>query len=227
MFVHPGFVPVEFMKSLDLTTQKHAYVKTFFAASDARINNARTAINQAFLEMSNSEWAWYIDTDMVFGTDVLPQLLKTAKEKKAKAVAALCFIYNKNKGTIYPNIFFELQDRQPGQMRYKHAATWPTDGPFEVDGTGGACFLVHRDVVEAVGELYKDSPYPWQDERVDPVTGKMEGEDLVYCQKIKEAGYKIWYDPHAVAGHLKEVVIGPNEYNAFMLKNRDRMVLVP
>jgi GT2 family glycosyltransferase len=226
MFIHPGMVAVEFMKSLDMSAQKNHFQKTFFTAQSARLNNARTALAESFLNNSNSEWAWYLDADMVFAPEVLPQLLKTAKEKRAKVVGGLCFIYDKPKGAIYPNIYFEYTDRKPGEKMYKHPAVWP-DEPFEIDATGGACLLVHRDVLEAVGEKYKDHPYPWQDERVDEVSGGMLGEDMVFCQKIKECGFSIWYDPHAQLGHLKSMVIGPNEFNAFMLKNRDRIVLTP
>jgi GT2 family glycosyltransferase len=226
LFVHPGFVPVDFQKALADSQARNHFQTTFMAASDARINNARTAVVEAFLNKSDAEWAWFLDTDMVFGPDILPRLLQTAKEKKGKVVAGLCFIYAKSKGAIYPNIFMELPNRKPGQKRYMHAATWP-DEPFEVDGTGGACLLVHREVLQAVEERYKDSPYPWQDERVDEATGTMEGEDLVFCQKIKECGYKIWYDPHAEVGHLKEVVIGSREYWTFVERNKGQMTVHP
>jgi GT2 family glycosyltransferase len=226
IFVHPGYVPVDFMKALDLSAHANHNQTTFFAASDARINNARTANAENFLNLSDSEWAWYLDTDSIFAPDVLPRLLETAKEKRAKVVGGLVFIYKKSTGEIYPNCFWEVEDRKPGSARYKHGAMFPAE-PFEIDATGGACLLVHREVLEAVGERYKDHPYPWQDERIDPNTGGMEGEDLVFCQKIKECGYSIWYDPQAMVGHLKEYVIGANDYSAFLEKNKDRLRLVP
>jgi hypothetical protein len=212
---------------MDLSAQHNTNQKTFFAAHGARLNDARTAVNEAFLAESKSEWAWYLDADMVFTPDVLPRLLQTAKEQKAKVVAGLCFILHKKAGTVKPNIFFEHKERKPGEMRYKHAAVFPMEEPFKVDGTGGSCLLVHREVLEAVLERYKDDAHPWQDERVDPNTGAWEGEDLVYCQKIKECGYDIWYEPRARLGHLKEVSIGIKEYMAWMRKNQDNLVLKP
>ena len=214
------------MKALDLSAHANMNQTTFFAASSARINDARTAVIRAFLEETDSEWAWFLDTDMVFGSEILPRLLKTAQAKKAKVVAGLCFILNKKAGSIYPNIYIYHDPRQPGEARYRHAATWP-DEPFEVDGTGGACLLVHREVLEAVGEKYKDRGYPWQEEWQDPNTGDMEGEDLVFCQKIKACGYAIWYDPGAAVGHLKEVVIGPKDYAAYVAKNRGKLEVTP
>jgi len=210
------------MKALDLSANANMNQTTFFAASSARILEARTAIVRAFLDESDAEWAWFLDTDSIFGSDLLPRLLKTAQAKKAKVLAGLVFILDKKRGSIYPNIFMYHDPRQPGEGRYKHAATWPEE-PFEVDGTGGACLLVHREVLEAIGEKYKDTSYPWQDERVDDNTGLMEGEDLVFCQKVQECGYKIWYDPQAAVGHLKEVVIGPKDYAAYVEKNRGKL----
>lgn len=226
LFISPGFVSVDFMTSMDRSAQANSFQKPFFAAHSARLNDARTAVVEAFLNQTNAEWAWFLDADMVFKADVLPRLLQTAKEKRAKVVGGLCFILNKQKGTVYPNIFMEHHERKPGEKRYKHVAVYPRDEPFEVDGTGGACLLVHREVLEAVGEKYKDAGHPWQEERIDSNTGTYEGEDLVFCQKVRECGYSIWYEPRAQLGHLKEVSIGVPEYEAFMRKNQDRLVLV-
>lgn len=225
-FVNPGYIPIDFAKALDLSANANMNQTTFFAASNARINEARTMVVRAFLEETDSEWAWFLDTDMVFAPDTLPRLLKTAHEKKAKVVAALCFVYAKSQGAIYPNMYWKVEDRKPGQSRYKHAAVWPNE-PFEVDGTGGACLLVHREVLKAIGELYKNHPQPWQTERIDEHSGLMEGEDLVFCQKIQETGYKIWYDPRIAIGHIKEVTIGIREYNAFVAKNAGNLVVSP
>lgn len=225
-FIHPNFVSVDFMKSLDLSAHENAYQATFFAAHSARLNDARTAVTEAFLNQTNSEWAWYLDADMRFAPEVLPRLLLTAKEEKAKVVAGLCFILNKHKGTVLPNIFMEHHERAPGQKRYKHVGAFPQDKAFKVDGTGGACLLVHREVLEAIQEKYKDAPHPWHDERIDPNSGSYEGEDLVFCQKVKEVGYDIWYEPRARLDHLKEVGIGFAEYEAWVRKNKDQLVLI-
>lgn len=225
VFVNPSFIPTDFAMCLDRSAHANMNQTVWFAASDARINHARTKVIEAFLEQTDSEWAWLLDTDMIFTADTLPRLLKTAHEKKAKVVAALCFIYAKSQGRLYPNIFMYHTDRKPGERRYKHAAVWPNE-PFEVDGTGGACLLVHREVLEAVRDL-NESPYPWQDEVLDPVSGEMDGEDLVFCQRIQRAGYKIWYDPRIEVGHLKEVVIGLKDYNAFVAKNAGKLVVSP
>lgn len=226
-FIHPGYASVDFFKSLELSAQRNTFQKTFFAAHSARLNDARTAVTEAFLNETNSEWAWYLDADMRFGPDLLPRLLQTAKEKRAKVVGGLAFILHRQKGTVMPSIFFEHTERKPGDKRYKHPAVFPTDEPFLIDGTGGFCLLVHREVLLAILEKYKDAPHPWHDERIDPNTNSYEGEDLVFCQKIKECGYEIWCDPRARLDHLKEVGIGFREYEAFMRKNQDKLLLMP
>jgi hypothetical protein len=62
--------------------------------------------------------------------------------------------------------------------------------PHEVDAISGAFFLVRRQVLEKVGFL---------DERFF-----MYAEDLDWCLRIKQAGFKIYYNPHAKIIHFKK-----------------------
>lgn len=59
----------------------------------------------------------------------------------------------------------------------------------EVDSVVGACMLVRREAVYKVGQL---------DE-----TFFMYGEDLDWCKRIKEAGWKVIYYPAVTVLHLK------------------------
>ncbi len=63
------------------------------------------------------------------------------------------------------------------------------DKEYEVDCLVGAFMLVRRETIEQIGGL---------DE-----TFFMYGEDLDWCYRIKEAGWKIYYYPKAFIVHLK------------------------
>lgn len=60
----------------------------------------------------------------------------------------------------------------------------------EVDCISGAFFLVRREVIDAVGML--DESY------------FMYGEDIDWAYRIKEAGWKIWYNPTVTTLHKKK-----------------------
>lgn len=59
----------------------------------------------------------------------------------------------------------------------------------EIDATTGAYMMVRKDVIEKVGLLDEEF--------------FMYGEDLDWCWRIKEAGYKIVYYPKAEVKHFK------------------------
>lgn len=71
-----------------------------------------------------------------------------------------------------------------------HLAWKDFETVHEVDAISGACFLVRREVIEEVGLL---------DERYF-----MYAEDLDWCMRIKEAGWKIYYNPEASVVHFKK-----------------------
>ena len=62
------------------------------------------------------------------------------------------------------------------------------DKPGEVDSVSGCCLMVRREVVEKVGML---------DENFI-----MYGDDLDWCYRIKQAGWKVCYVPEIRIVHL-------------------------
>jgi len=73
-----------------------------------------------------------------------------------------------------------------GQYRATHLGD---DEPGEVDAVNGAFMLCRREAVEAVGLL--DEGY-W-----------LYMEDLDWCRRFWEAGWKVFYEPAGVALHVK------------------------
>jgi hypothetical protein len=72
---------------------------------------------------------------------------------------------------------------------------------IEADGAGLAFMLVKRGVFESIKA-------PWfASTAIDDPSGPngkiYVGEDIYFCLKAKEAGYKIWLDPTVKVGHLK------------------------
>lgn len=61
------------------------------------------------------------------------------------------------------------------------------EGVEKVDGAGAGCWLMRRDVAEAIGK----SPY-----------GSDVGEDLVLCDRIRGAGFDLWIDWSMKCAHL-------------------------
>jgi GT2 family glycosyltransferase len=212
MFICPGEMPMYFAKSLEMQYRANNNVLPFQGTVDARLNNARTHNGEMFLA-SEAEWALLVDTDMVWDPQALPRLLRTAKELKVKAVSGLAFMKRTVQGQtrIIPPAYVNTEQ---GLMPF---AVLPSlEKPFQVSAVGGACFLVHRDVYQALSDnCPTHTNYPWQDEEI-ALDGGMRGEDLTFCNRITNNGFEIWYEPRAVFGHVKTHIVGVPEYLEFV-----------
>ena len=72
-------------------------------------------------------------------------------------------------------------------------ANWdPNTGVREADGVGAACLCLSRDLLRAI-------PAPW-------FKFEAGGEDLYFCRKARQHGYRIAIDTHVLPGHIGEHV---------------------
>jgi GT2 family glycosyltransferase len=115
--------------------------------------------------------------------------------------AASCTILNPD-GTLQPECrrsfptltteFFELtglyrvfpNNRFIGQWRM---ASWRPRSPCEIQLASGACMMIRREAMEAVGPLSEDA--------------FMFLEDLDYCYRLRQKGWKIYFYPDAEIIH--------------------------
>lgn len=74
--------------------------------------------------------------------------------------------------------------------------------PFYTSKTGGGALLIKREVFEAIG-------WPWFKTEYMPMNEKNKclkcGEDIWFCIKAREAGFKILVDPTLVCHHYNQV----------------------
>ena len=82
----------------------------------------------------------------------------------------------------------KLFPRSPRFGRYNMTFA-PEDQELEVDSVVGACMLVRAEALSKVGLM---------DERFF-----MYGEDLDWCLRIKQAGYRVMYVPSVIVHHVK------------------------
>lgn len=148
---------------------------------------------------SDSEWAWYLDSDQVVRRDTLERLLTCARDRESLIIGALTPIIGPD-GPV-PNLFFD-NDEGPGRF------TTPKDYPdeaVELAATGAGCLLVHRRVLEALREAQGHEH--WFGERLVPgADGGMcqIGEDVAFCESARELGFRIVVDCTTHVGHHKD-----------------------
>lgn len=186
-YCHDGFLRAEFVDSL----LGFGRVPRIAIESGPRISHARNEICRRFLAREE-KWLLMVDTDMVIPRDVPEKLLSVGRP----LVGALCYGVNPS-GETFP-VLTRVGDTGPERI-----TEWDSR-IVEVDGTGAACLLIHRDVLEKMGANFPP-PHSWFEEIT--FRGKEIGEDTTFCLRAKELGFDPCVDTSAKVGHVKHHVI--------------------
>lgn len=165
--------------------------------SGANISKSRNEVLRRFLDETDAEWAWLLDSDMVLKEDTLPRLLCAAKVSNAKVIGGLCCMIGSD-GPI-PTIF-QLGDPAKGEVT-RVMLDYPDNTVIQVAATGMACLLVHRSVLEHFREAFPNRNYPWIYE--DEITGQWVSEDVMFTLRCNEAGFPVFVDCTTHVGHSK------------------------
>jgi hypothetical protein len=137
------------------------------------------------------EWVWMMGDDHYFAPDILLRLL----EHDVDVVVPHCL----KRTPPWPAVVYSHQDEDG----WYHTAKLPKEGLTEIYAAGSAGMLIRRRVLEALED-------PWFRPAPDA-----EGlnEDLYFCQKVREAGFKIYCDPAIPLGHIATYNIFPKWHN--------------
>lgn len=206
-WVHPGHVSARFMDSMldtiraDAARGTHSRIKgTIACSSGPRIASARNGVVQRFLAM-DANWLLMVDTDMVFRPADVTRLLDSASEDKP-IVGGLCFGGGRTE-RIYPTMY-RLRKPEHGESPVEIITDYP-EGMCEIDATGAAFLLMHRQALEKIGAEYAGVA-PWFIEG-SVYHGISFGEDWAFCMRAKQLGFPIYVHTGVKIGHEKPQVI--------------------
>lgn len=140
---------------------------------------ARNIIHEAFVEDHDTPWLAMLDSDVMPPPNYLTKLF--ADIKANPEIKIIGGWYKRKTGLQDPVVYSEVQGAWRQRAERGH-------GIEVVDGAGAGCWLMSREVAEAVG------PRPY-----NMLEG---GEDLVLCKKIRAAGYKLYIDWDVECAHV-------------------------
>lgn len=155
--------------------------------------NTPTARNMCVAHMLKGDFThlFFMDSDMSFPKATLPRLLAHDKDIVGG------FYLRKKKGHL-PNAF------RLGHNKDDTLIPEFIDDFREVEAIATGCLLVKREVFETIEKpWFEYRPIKWSEE------GRLATEDVVFCEKAKEKGLKIWCDGTIACGHVGMVVIYP------------------
>jgi len=145
---------------------------------------ARNTLVEMALQ-SGAEWLWFMDDDHAFSPDLLPKLLR----HDVPLVVPVCLT------RVPPFQPVTYQGKLGNKYLPLYMPDQPDEGLIELDAGGCAGMLIKREVLEAIEP-------PWF-EYTD------RSEDIVFCEKAKAAGFKLYCDLEARLGHVTTAIAWP------------------
>lgn len=149
---------------------------------------------------TEADYILWIDSDMVFSSDALIKLMQDLNEGADIASG----LYFRRAKPYTPVAFQTIEIPTDGPEKFENY-TGPLSGKHEVGGVGFGFVLMKADVIFDCLAKYGDC--------FTPIGGF--GEDLSFCWKARQEGYKIILDTDVKLGHVGHVVITQDFYNAF------------
>lgn len=173
---------------------------------------ARSEIVRFFLEHTDGEWLWMVDTDMGFGLDTVDLMVASAVANDVPILGALCFAQKQDAALatpafqavryrIQPTLYEFVEVKETGEKGFQSITKYRRNAFQRVAGTGAACLLMHRGALQAIG------PDPFSPITLPGAggngTSRTYSEDLSFCIRAQAAEQGLGVDTSIQTTHYK------------------------
>ena len=192
-------IPARFAQSLATLTKVGQCAIAFQISS--LIYHARNDLAKKAVKMDVDYILW-LDSDMVFEPDTLERLMKHMEQPGVDMVTGVYF----RRVPPFSPVLFDKLDFEKGILKnVSEFSELPKDGLFEVGGCGFGCVLMNMDVIYDVLGKHGNAFAPIGD----------NGEDVAFCYRARDCGYKIFCDPTIKLGHVGNYVITRDYWESY------------
>lgn len=190
-------VPAVFCQSLSMLEKTGNCAIAFQVGS--LVYDSRNSLGKKALDM-DADYVLWLDSDMVFEPSLLKDMLKTMEDNNLDILSG---IYYRRSEPYTPVIF---KDTHLNGMKCVTSEfdTIP-EGLFEIGSCGFGCVLMKAQVLFDVLAKFHDLFSP-----VNRV-----GEDISFCIRARECGYKIFADPSIKLGHASHTIVTRQFFEAY------------
>ena len=180
------FIPMKFFNSFMML---HKPVNAITISNAGSITSIARNNLCDIAQQNNCSHIMFLDTDMTFPHDTISKLL-------AHDLDIVGGLYFERYEPYKPAVFWKHPD---GLGDYALMDNIPYGETIECDAIGTGCLLIKMDVFNKLTK-------PWFEYRVAEYGSKKEikffSEDIVFCERVKELGYKIHVDTSIECGHI-------------------------
>lgn len=172
-FLHPGHWSACFANSLldmmfyDAANNQNVVSNPHgLASQECGAGNIHSGRNKIATDVigGNTEWLFMIDSDMGFAADTVDRLIEAADPTERPIVGGLAFACKSDgAGDLFARRYracptvYQMYETDT-EVGFVPMFDYPRDQLVEVDGTGMACVLIHRSVLE---KIYADHGDRW------------------------------------------------------------------
>lgn len=149
---------------------------------------------------TKADYIMWLDSDMTFAPDTMTRLQQHMEEGKDIVTG----LYFRRRPPFTPVLFKTLERIDEDSAKHENYDDYPDNGLFEIGGCGFGCVMTRTSVLEDVFLNYHKC--------FDPVCSI--GEDLAFCLRARELGYKIYCDSTIKCGHVGQLVVDESVYRS-------------
>lgn len=191
-------VPVPFCQSL--ATLEKVGECTLAMKAGSLIYTSRNDLATKAVQ-SDMDYVFWMDSDMTFKPDTLVRMVDTLQKNDLDILTGLYF---RRVPPYSPVLFDRLEIKKGGVCSWSNFETIP-DHLFEVGGCGFGCVLMSTEVFLSVQSAHGNM--------FSPIGNN--GEDVAFCVRARQCGYKIYCDPSIICGHVGYSVVDDQFYKAY------------
>ena len=140
--------------------------------------------NKLVERAKNADYLLMIDTDMVFKNEDIDSL-EGHMRNGIDIVSGFC----KRGASHIPALFKETEGD------YEQMLEWG-DGLIEVDAVGAAFLMISKKAMDEIKDPFS----------FITVRGFPQGEDISFCHKARQQGFKIFCDTRIKIGHIRQII---------------------
>lgn len=164
---------------------------------DARNKLAALAVE------NESDYILWLDSDMVFPPNTLERMMGVLDEHPE--IDILSGLYFRRGHPFTPVLFSKLEVNKEGTLEWEDCTDVP-DGLFEVAGCGFGGVLMRTDCLLDIAA--KEGGGVWFTPFINA------GEDLAFCVRARQNGYRIFCEPSIEFGHMGYAAVTRGFYEA-------------
>lgn len=198
-------VPAQFAHNLATLSKVGECVVGFQIGS--LVYNSRNELAKKAIACG-SDFTLWLDSDMVFEPDLLQRLMIHMVDPEISMVSGVYY----RRVMPYSPVLYDKLDIQEGKCTYTETSFSMPETPFEIEACGFGAVLMRTNVLMSVAGKYGDM--------FAPLYGN--GEDVSFCWRARQCGYKIICDPSIQLGHVGHMVVNRDFALSYSLSQLER-----